>query len=488
MTPGTATGAGGPGRPTGSTVALHCDGRTLIVTGAGPAELALFEGEVIGTAHGPELHGPLSARNARAVREVAPHLRPRPIGLHTSAGTGDRLGAATPGHVDAFLRFAPDVRPVFAQQSIREMDRLGRDPQQVLDDATFGCVEAGWKGPVGADADHLKTADDIDRCLAAGFSLFTIDVGDFVVAQTGPPTEAQLADLPWAELSDDLGSARRRYAALRVDLGERELAVDEAALAHAMTKYGRAVATGARLYRHLMDRAAYPVEVEIAVDETDEPTTPEEHLYIATELARLGATWVSFAPRHLGTFEKGVEFAGDREALYDAIGAHAAIARALGPYKIGMHSGSDKFSIYDGLMERTGGMVHLKTSGTSYLVALGVLARCEPALFRRAYEASFEAYRSARASYQVSAEETAVPPAASVPDPDLPGLLVAPATRQILHVGYGAVLRSADGRASSPLGRQIRAALDEHRAEYRADLAGHLGAHLAPFTRQEKRP
>ena len=32
----------------------------------------------------------------------------------------------------------------------------------------------------GADADHLKTTDDIDACLAAGFTFFTIDPGAHV--------------------------------------------------------------------------------------------------------------------------------------------------------------------------------------------------------------------------------------------------------------------------------------------------------------------
>lgn len=458
--------------------------RLLTVANASDRERGLFEQLVPGPVSGV-LHGPLSAHNAAAARAVQPNLSPQPVGLATSAGTGDRLGLATPGHSDAFRDFSPTLRPIFAQQSIREMDRLGRSPQQVLDDATFGCIEAGWTGPVGADADHLKTVYDIDRCLAAGFTLFTIDVGDFVEAVDGVPSDTDLAVLPWAELEDDLHSARRRYASLRIELDVGEQTVDEAALAHAMGKYGRAVAMGAHLYRHLMDRAMHPVEVEIAVDETDEPTTPEEHLYIATELARLGVRWVSFAPRHLGSFEKGVEFSGDRGALYASIARHAALARALGPYKIGMHSGSDKFSIYDGLMEHTRGMVHLKTSGTSYLVALGVIAQHRPDLFRRAYETSLAAYRAARASYQVSAAENLVPSPEGVTDPELPGLLRSAATRQILHVGYGAVLREEKSDVASVLGAEIIGALAAHRDDYRSELRSHLGRHLAPFSRQE---
>jgi hypothetical protein len=453
---------------------------TLVVRSAHPHHLDLFDGQVAPGPDGPTVRGPLSRRNADAARRVLPNLRPRPIGLHTSAGTGDRLGLATPGHVRAFRESGKGVRPVFAQQSIREMDRLGRTPQDVLDDATFGCIAAGWDGPVGADADHLKTTADIDRCLAAGFSLYTIDVGDFVNPHAGAPSEADLAALPWAGLEDDLAGARRRYAGRSVDVGDRGITVGERDLAHAMAKYGAAIATGVSMYRHLMAHASTGVEVEIAVDETDEPTTPAEHVYIATELARLGVEWVSFAPRHLGTFEKGVEFVGDRDALFDSIRLHAGIARTLGPYKIGMHSGSDKFSIYAGLMEHTDGMVHLKTSGTSYLVALGVLATAAPELLHQAYALSFDVYRDARASYQVSADFATVPAPREVSDDGLMALLTNPATRQILHVGYGAVLRTPE-RGPSELGLEIRSALEAHRDEYSADLATHLGRHLAPL-------
>ena len=49
---------------------------------------------------------------------------------------------------------------------------------------------------------------------------------------------------------------------------------------------------------------------------------------------------------------------------------HGEIARTLGPYKLSLHSGSDKFSVYPVLAEATRGLVHLKTAGTSYLEAL----------------------------------------------------------------------------------------------------------------------
>ncbi len=113
--------------------------------------------------------------NALALRSALPWLKPSRFGLHTSAGFGDRLGLATPGHVRALKTVGAAINPVFAQQSIREMGRCHRTPRNVLDDATWGAFQAGWTRPVGGDADHLEELDDIDETVAAGFVFYTLD-------------------------------------------------------------------------------------------------------------------------------------------------------------------------------------------------------------------------------------------------------------------------------------------------------------------------
>ncbi|RXL43375.1 hypothetical protein EO238_34780, partial [Citrobacter sp. AAK_AS5] len=67
------------------------------------------------------------------------------------------------------------------------------------------------------------------------------------------------------------------------------------------------------------------------------------------------------------------------------IAVHAAIARRFGSYKLSLHSGSDKFSIYEIAARHTRGSVHLKTAGTSYLEALRAVAQVSPDLFRAVY-------------------------------------------------------------------------------------------------------
>ena len=104
----------------------------------------------------------------------------QPLGLTPSFGFGDRIGLATPGHVAALRRSGNGIAPIFPQQSIREMTRTGRTAEEVMSDALNGASASGWTGITGADADHLKTPEDVDMTAAAGFTFFTIDPSDHV--------------------------------------------------------------------------------------------------------------------------------------------------------------------------------------------------------------------------------------------------------------------------------------------------------------------
>lgn len=429
---------------------------------------------------------PLTHANARALRSRLDWLKPKPIGLVASAGMGDRLGLATPGHVRAMRAAGGNLVPIFAQQSIREMQRTNRTPDDVMTDATFGAFEGGWRKAVGADADHLKTPADIDACVAAGYSFFTLDPGAHVdsEADAAPPhlvTQKVLA-LPWNALEstpDDLGA---RYVGKTIELEDRAITLDAAAIARAAAKYGRAIAHVAMMYRHLAAQHI-PFELEVSVDETATPTTHAEHIYIASELKRLGVQWVSLAPRYIGRFEKGVDYIGDVDAFEKDFAAHAQIARALGPYKLSIHSGSDKFSIYPAAVRQTRGWVHLKTAGTSYLEALRTIGALDAALFRRIYVFARERYETDRASYHVSAELARAPTPESLPDADLPALLDHFDAREILHVTFGSVLTTKKPDGASLFYDDFIALLRAHPDAYAANLEKHFIKHLAPFAK-----
>jgi tagaturonate epimerase len=119
-----------------------------------------------------------NTENLAILKKSIPWLNPSIGGLELSAGTGDRLGLATPGHIRALK--SRQIFPNFAQQSVRELLRTNRSAVQVLDDATWGVFQEGWRGTWGADADHLKSVEEAKAFIDAGFTYFTIDAGDCV--------------------------------------------------------------------------------------------------------------------------------------------------------------------------------------------------------------------------------------------------------------------------------------------------------------------
>lgn len=441
------------------------DGRRLVAfAGEGAVLPEALEGE----RDGALLVGPLSAANAAGLREHLAWLRPRTFGLRGSFGFGDRLGVATPGHVRALRATGSPLAPLLAQQSIRELDRSGRDARAVMDAATWGAFAAGWHEGYGADADHLKTPADVDRCAPHGYTLYTIDPGDHVDsgadAAAGRQLEAALAALPWERLRDRPSDLAARYAA------EGELSPEE--VARAAAKYGRALAHVAEIYEHVCAVAPQGAfEVEVSVDETETPTTAAQHVYIATELRRLGVEWVSLAPRFVGGFEKGIDYLGDVGEFADDVAAHAAIAERHGPYKLSLHSGSDKLAVYPAFAAATRGRMHVKTSGTSYLEALRTVARDEPAFVRAVYAFACERFAEDRASYHVGVDLAAAPRADGLSERAVPGLLADDDARRILHVTFGSVLEDA-------LGAELRARLAQLSEPYAAALERHFARHL----------
>jgi hypothetical protein len=459
--------------------------RLAVFAPTGTALPSGLEGATTAQADGSLLVGPRSAGNLALLRAALPWLRPQILGLQTSAGLGDRLGLATPGHVRAVRAVGGNIAPIFAQQSIREMTRTGRSAQDVMDDAVWGVFAESWQAGFGADADHLKTPADVDACVAAGYTFFTVDPGEHVDdrAETADARTLQqlYEQLPWDALETTPAELLAAYAGRTFEIEVQRIAFGEPTLIRAAVKYARAVAHVAAMFRHLRSVADYPVELEVSVDETETVTSHAEHVFIASELRRLGVEWVSLAPRYIGRFEKGVDYIGDLDAFAADFGVHAAIARVLGPYKLSLHSGSDKFSVYPIAAAATRGLVHLKTAGTSYLEALHTLAVVDPAFFRAIYVFGRERYETDRASYHVSADLAKAPLPADVADADLVALLDQFDAREILHVTFGSVLtdRAADG--TPRFADQLMALLRAEPELYAANLQAHFERHLRPF-------
>jgi hypothetical protein len=415
-----------------------------------------------------------------ASADVPPSL----LGLRPSFGFGDRLGLATPGHVAA-CRLGR-LAPIFAQQSVREMTRTKRTPAEVMAAAQHGLREAGWSDAWGADADHLKTREDVEQLAAAGFTFFTIDPSAFVQNQAdalaGDDLRAAADEVVRSGAFESLAQVDKLYLGRKFDLpgaGSLEF-LEREPLHRAVVKYGKAVAHAQAMGGWITAAtASRGAEIEVSVDETDTPTSPLEHLFIGQELRRRGVRAVSVAPRFIGEFEKGIDYKGDLAAFEAALRQHVAIAQACGPYKISVHSGSDKFAIYPILGRVCGDLLHVKTAGTSYLEALRVVARQAPDLFAEIIEYARGRFETDRATYHISAELARVPAPGALSVKERERVyLDENGGRQVLHVTFGSVLTLGQQRRGRPFKEGILETLHAQADLHRQVLADHLGKHI----------
>jgi len=409
------------------------------------------------------------------------------LGLKASFGFGDRTGLATPGHVAAMKEAGSGVLPMFAQQSIREMTRTGRTAVDVMGDAMRGMEAAGYVGQHGADADHLKVAEDVDRTAAAGFTFFTIDPSDDVDTKADGYTKNELqekfaaikGEVSW--LGNYIGKQVKLSTGTVIDLTEE-------AVMRAAVKYGRAINRTVKLAEHIdavNKKIGRDYEIELSVDETPQATTLAEHWIFAEQVLSRGVKMVSLAPRYVGDFEKGVDYKGDLKAFEKSLADHVAIMEAVGPYKLSLHSGSDKLSIYGIFGRVTKGRWHVKTAGTSYLEMLRVVARHDEKLFRELIDFARGRYDVDKLTYHVSAEVGKVPPPSAISDvKKLEQLYLerwedvaagkgftAPG-RQILHCTFGSVLTNPQYKAV------IWKVVRENPATYEEVLRDHFVRHL----------
>ncbi len=412
-------------------------------------------------------------------------MQPRTLGLSPSFGFGDRLGLATPGHVEAMRRAGGVIKGIFPQQSIREMTRTQRTAETVMEDAVRALEAEQWTDAFGADADHLKTPADIAITAEAGFTFFTLDPSAEVDAAADSDDEATLR----SKLATSGVSWIGDYQGRRIGLPNgATIELTEAACVRAAVKYGRAIRLAIRLaaeVRRVMDAAGRDFEIELSVDETDHPTSLAEHYIIADQCLRNDVRLISLAPRFLGDFEKGIDFKGNLEQLSQSLADHAEIARLLGPYKLSLHSGSDKLSMYPALARATQGCFHVKTAGTSYLEALRVVARHEPQAFRSIIDFCRERYDVDKATYHVSASLQSAPATSAISSDNgleriylemwadvRPGRGFTNPGRQILHCTFGSVLTHPEW------GPLVKSVVANHQATYREVLADHFERHL----------
>ncbi len=418
--------------------------------------------------------------NGEILRKVLPFTAPSPLGdQDVTFGVGDRLGVASPGHIRLFKKYR--AAPVLAQQSARELDLTNRSYEDVLDSASWAVFQEGYTSPWGADGDHLKTVDWVRSAMEIGNTMITADVSDYIKGEyQAKETLSMMQDynkLP----SDYRQGIEERFLGLKVELDTGDaISFSREELARTALIYGQALEHALRLYRVCVEvKGEGNFDFELSIDETATPTTPEAHIFIAEEAKLAGIKSSSIAPRFVGEFQKGIDYIGSVADFENSFAVHAAIARMYG-YRISVHSGSDKFTVFPIVGKHTRGCFHLKTAGTNWLEAVKVLARHEPALFREIYAYALTVFEKARQYYHITPNLDNLPELAALRDDELVNLFANNDARQVIHITYGEIFKNAS------LKEGFFAALNDNIEEYWLALEKHIGRHLELLGTAEK--
>lgn len=377
-----------------------------------------------------------------------------------SFGVGDRFAHQAEAQLDAFRQAAQlgiDVVPVW-NKSHREHTTIGSEPGQVRNAAAAAVKSLGWTNSYYVDADHINLGT-VDGFLAAS-DFFTLDVADSIGS---------------AATTDQVEKFVEQHGEL---VGENEIAgIDEPLritrddVQRIAAKYLLATLRAGEIYRRIEDRKGPDAFItEVSMDETDSPQTPTELLVILAAIADQHIPIQTIAPKFTGRFNKGVDYVGDVAAFATEFRQDLAVlAFASQRYglpsnlKLSVHSGSDKFSIYEpmrGALADSGAGLHLKTAGTTWLEELIGLAEAGGDGLRLAQDVYAEAFMARDAlcapyAAVIDIDQARLPTPAEVRkwsseqyvaalrhEPSCPEFNAH--LRQLLHVGYKIAAQMGD--------------------------------------------
>ena len=269
-------------------------------------------------------------------------------------GVGDRFAHQAKAQLRAFQMAAEkgiEIIPVW-NKSNREHLIVGSEPSSVTAAAEAAVKAAGWNKPWHVDADHINL-DTVDRFLAPS-DFYTLDVAHFI----GRAAAAEALDAFVAKHPELIGT-------LAIPGIETPIVTTAESVREVAAKYLFAVQEAGKIYQHIAK--AKGVEnfiTEVSMDETDAPQTPPELLVILVLIADEKIPIQTIAPKFTGRFNKGVDYVGDAaQFAVEFSDDLAVIAYAVEHYglpdtlKLSVHSGSDKFSIYEAIrkaIKRTG--------------------------------------------------------------------------------------------------------------------------------------
>jgi hypothetical protein len=287
---------------------------------------------------------------------------------------GDRFGHQGRAQLRACILatdLGADVVPVW-NKSNREHTFIGTEPSSLRAEAEAAVKALGWKKSYHVDADHIRL-ETVDRFIAPS-DFFTIDVADTI----GKPAAA-------ADVQAFLDRHPELAGKISIPHIDHPIDISRAEVERVANKFLLAVQDAGKIYRHIVKaKGEANFITEVSMDETDSPQTPHELLIILAAIADEKIPIQTIAPKFTGRFNKGVDYVGDLKQFEKEFNEDlAVIAFAIQKYglppslKLSVHSGSDKFSIYEPMrraLKKFGAGVHIKTAGTTWLEELIGLA------------------------------------------------------------------------------------------------------------------
>jgi hypothetical protein len=291
-----------------------------------------------------------------------------------SFGTGDRFAHQGEAQLQASIK-AKEAGVALTHvwnKSHREHKTVKSDPSSVRQEADAAVKALGWKGSYLVDADHINMSN-VDGYIPYS-DFFTIDVADFIGRPAAPE-----------KVADFIERHQKYLGSLQIEGLPEPYRIDEIFLQAVAGKFLFATEEAAKIYRHIAEvKGNEDFIAEVSMDEVDDPQTPAELYFILAMLADAGVPLQTIAPKFTGRFNKGVDYVGDVEQFAKEFEADIlVIKKAIESFglpanlKLSVHSGSDKFSIYQPIRELTkkhDAGVHVKTAGTTWLEELIGLA------------------------------------------------------------------------------------------------------------------
>ena len=291
-----------------------------------------------------------------------------------SFGIGDRFCHQGKAQLSALIKAKEQglsITPVW-NKSHREHTIIGTTPADTRQEALDAVKALQWDGPYFVDADHIGPGN-VDLFIESS-DFFTLDVADFI---------AQPADK--ADVDAFVKKYGKYIGSLAVEGIEQNLDITEERIRAIAGKFLLAVRQAGGIYRHIAEaKGDGSFITEVSMDETDQPQTPVEMLFILAAIADEGIPAQTIAPKFTGRFNKGVDYVGDVAAFAKEFEEDlAVVAFAIREFglpenlKLSIHSGSDKFSIYAPIAEalkKFDAGLHVKTAGTTWLEELIGLA------------------------------------------------------------------------------------------------------------------